>query len=170
MSYANWKAATGPKVLGAWNIHKALLHLRLDQDIDFLLLVSSLSGFFGQIGQANYAAANTFLDAFSQYCQADGIPCATIDLGVVEDVGYVSRNPRILSQFRQMDCHMLREEDVLEGMQVMIQRAATGKTDRHCETEQRKSANDQHDDSSKEDEWEHVNKLQLGIGFRSTEP
>lgn len=169
MTYANWRATTDPKVFGAWNIHKALVSLNLQRDLDFLLLISSISGFIGQIGQANYAAANTFLDAFSQYCQTDGLPCATIDLGVVEDVGYVSHNPRLLSQFRQMACHVLRERDVLEAMQLMVKRAAALKAERMAGRKLLKAGKEAIE-GAKVFDMEYVNKLQLGLGFRSTEP
>lgn len=53
-------------------------------------MLSSISGVVGNKGQANYAAANTFLDAFASYRIANGLRANTIDLGVIEDVGYVA--------------------------------------------------------------------------------
>ncbi|KAJ4338021.1 hypothetical protein N0V95_008172 [Ascochyta clinopodiicola] len=47
--------------------------------------IVSVSGLMGQFGQANYAAANCFLDAFAQYRHAQGLPASAIDLGVAED-------------------------------------------------------------------------------------
>ena len=46
----------------------------------------------GNRGQAAYAAANTFLDAFSQYRQSQGLPIATVDLTAVKDVGYLAED------------------------------------------------------------------------------
>jgi 3-oxoacyl-(acyl-carrier-protein) synthase/NAD(P)-dependent dehydrogenase (short-subunit alcohol dehydrogenase family) len=50
-----------PKVLGAMNLDRAARSL----DLEFLVFFSSLSGEFGNIGQAGYAAANAFLDRFA---------------------------------------------------------------------------------------------------------
>lgn len=60
MTFDDWRTASAPKVQGTWNLHNATLKA----DLDFFLLFRSLSGSVGQPGQANYASANTFLDAF----------------------------------------------------------------------------------------------------------
>lgn len=64
MNIEDWNPVTRPKVHGTWNLHNATLASGCN--LDFLLLFSSLSGIVGQVGQANYASANTFLDAFVQ--------------------------------------------------------------------------------------------------------
>ena len=63
MSLDDWNAASAPKVRGTWLLHKATLTAGVD--LDFFLVFSSLSGTLGTPGQANYAGANTFLDAFA---------------------------------------------------------------------------------------------------------
>jgi hypothetical protein len=55
MSHSDWTTGLAAKVDGTWNLHR-----ELPEDIDFLVLASSIGGCFGHIGQANYAAANTF--------------------------------------------------------------------------------------------------------------
>ncbi|KAF2144356.1 uncharacterized protein K452DRAFT_222743, partial [Aplosporella prunicola CBS 121167] len=82
LSHEDWTAAIKPKVDGAWNIHNALG----DTPLDFFILFSSLSCVVGQVGPANYAAANAFLTAFTQYRHS-------LDIGVMEDVGYVCEIP-----------------------------------------------------------------------------
>lgn len=51
-----------------------------------MVIFSSYSGLVGQLGQSNYASANTFLDAFVQYRHANGLPASVHDIGVIEDV------------------------------------------------------------------------------------
>lgn len=89
MSSDDYHTAVQAKVQGTWNIHQALQDLERPQ-VDFFTMLSSISGVVGNKGQANYAAANAFLDAFANYRHALGLPANSIDLGVVQDVGYVA--------------------------------------------------------------------------------
>ncbi|KAK3326902.1 polyketide synthase [Apodospora peruviana] len=92
MPFADWEAAMGPKVQGIWNLHNALLHAdgKLHTPLDLFILMDSTSCILGHQGQANYTAANTFLDSAVQFRHAQGMPASCLDLSVVSDVGYVS--------------------------------------------------------------------------------
>ena len=105
-----------PKVEGAWNLHKALL----GEELDFFVLFSSLSCAVGQRGQGNYTAANAFLNSFVQYRQGLGQPASAIDIGVMEDVGYVSQNPAVLEQLKAQNAHTLREQDLIDTLQLVM--------------------------------------------------
>ncbi|MGS0763567.1 amino acid adenylation domain-containing protein [Syntrophomonas curvata] len=52
-----------PKVAGLINLDQASRELELD----FFLIFSSVTGFLGSSGQADYAMANAFMDAFARY-------------------------------------------------------------------------------------------------------
>ena len=52
-----------PKVTGTVNLDQA----SADLDLDFFVLFSSLAGAMGNVGQADYATANGFLDQFAAY-------------------------------------------------------------------------------------------------------
>ncbi|WP_198863972.1 ketoreductase domain-containing protein [Bacillus velezensis] len=56
-------AVLSPKVQGTINLDLASRAMELD----FFVLCSSLSGITGNVGQADYAAANAFVDAFAAY-------------------------------------------------------------------------------------------------------
>lgn len=113
-----------PKVRGTWNLHHALC----DAKLDFFLLFSSLIGLWGQPSQANYAAANTFLDSFSQYRHSLGLPCSVIDLGAVEEVGWVSNSSTMLKHYRAMNLSLLQEMDVLRAVEVGIRKSQPNAT------------------------------------------
>ena len=77
-----------PKVDGAWNLHNALS----GKEIDFFILLGSMAGIVGNRGQAAYNSTSAFLNAFAQFRARQGLPAICLDLGVVEDVGYIAEN------------------------------------------------------------------------------
>ncbi|GFF95380.1 hypothetical protein CNMCM8927_008449 [Aspergillus lentulus] len=90
MTPDEFRQPIAPKVAGTWNLHQA--SLEQSTSLDFFTLLSSVSGLVGQLGQANYAAGNTFLDSFAAYRLQQGLPACSINLGPIDDVGYLAND------------------------------------------------------------------------------
>ena len=73
--------------------------LFLHSSFRLLVSFSSISALIGNRGQANYVAANCFLDEFSKYARMRGFPAISINWGVLQDSGVVSRNRELIKLF-----------------------------------------------------------------------
>ncbi|KAI8255526.1 Fumagillin dodecapentaenoate synthase [Colletotrichum sp. SAR 10_98] len=116
MTFTEWRECVSPKVDGTLNLHNALLH----QQLDFFLLFSSMSGITGQIGQANYNAANAYLDAFVKFRHGLGLPASVIDIGVMGGIGVVAQTDNMELRAKAAGYHVLGEQDLLDCMTASI--------------------------------------------------
>lgn len=80
-SSTRFQTVARAKVEGAWHLHR----LFADVPLDFFAVFSSASGLFGTPGQANYAAANAFLDGLAHSRRALGLPATSLAWGPWDD-------------------------------------------------------------------------------------
>lgn len=108
MTLQDWNTAIRPKVAGSWNLHRAL-----PDDLDFFVLLSSIATIWGNRGQSNYSAGNSFQDALARHRVLNGQAATVLDLGMILSVGYVAENEAdLVTHLRKMGAEGMREEEL----------------------------------------------------------
>ncbi|MFI6040955.1 SDR family NAD(P)-dependent oxidoreductase [Nocardia sp. NPDC051321] len=77
-----------PKIAGTLILHELTEHL----DLRFFVLMSSLAGVIGAAGQANYAAANSCMDAMARLRRSQGLAATSIAWGLWEDASAMTEH------------------------------------------------------------------------------
>ena len=95
MTAEDWQLPLQTKMYGTRNLDEAFG----SSSLDFFVMLSSLSGVVGTRGQANYAAGNTYQDAFAQ-CRANSHTAyIALDLGMIaHSTAYEDRTGKVRAQ------------------------------------------------------------------------
>jgi NADPH:quinone reductase-like Zn-dependent oxidoreductase/acyl carrier protein len=113
-SRASLETVLSPKVMGAWNLHAACAALPLD----FFVLYSSIASVLGSAGQANYAAANAFLDGLAARRRARGQHALTVGWGPWSEGGMAaSLAERDRRRWEDKGLRPLAPAEALEGLE-----------------------------------------------------
>jgi hypothetical protein len=113
MTFEKYMAAVNPKMLGAMSLHKALK----DTPLDFFVMTSSISAVLGNPGQANYCAANSYLESLAWYRRKQGLAASSIALPMVLDVGVVAENQEIELSLNRKGMYGIDEREMLAAFE-----------------------------------------------------
>nr|QIQ28638.1 Nbc42 [Streptomyces sp.] len=116
-------AVLRPKQAAARNLHE----LTRGQDLSAFVLFSSIAGSIGSLGQANYAAANAYLDALAQQRRAQGLPATTVSWGPWAGSG-MAVDPKVAERMRRGGAHPLDPDRALAALAGILRRGETAAT------------------------------------------
>lgn len=110
MSLEQFNDVIGPKMYGSIYLDR----LFWNQQLDFFILFSSVSCLFGNPGQANYCAANTYVCSLAAQRRKRGLAATALNIGAISGVGYMEREDRKALELTisKMALMRLSEEDV----------------------------------------------------------
>ncbi|MBC7841909.1 MAG: type I polyketide synthase [Gemmatimonadaceae bacterium] len=110
---ARFDRVAAAKLSGTWNLHE----VSLDAPLDFFVLFSSSSALFGSAGQAPYAAANAFLDAFAGWRRAQGRVATSYGWGAWGDAGMAASAPdAVRRRWTESGIGLLGRDAALDAM------------------------------------------------------
>lgn len=87
-----------PKVAGAENLDRLVRGERLD----YFVLFSSVTTLIGNPGQANYVAANAYMEGLARRRRQAGLPALAIGWGPITDVGVVAQDERLQAGLQRL--------------------------------------------------------------------
>lgn len=125
MDHSEYRAAVNPKVRGSLNLHELL-----PADLDFFIMLSSVSGVGGNASQANYAAGSTFQDALARHRASRGLAGVSLDLGMVKDIGVLAGGTgknKTAARLERIGLRALSEDEVLRLVESSIRRCSNQK-------------------------------------------
>ncbi|MCX6040909.1 MAG: beta-ketoacyl reductase, partial [Caldilinea sp.] len=115
LTWAEFVQTLRPKLVGGLVLHKLVCTLKLD----FFLCYSSGAGIWGGKGQADYAAANHFLDGLAAWRRQQGLPGLSIAWGPVEGEGMLDTGGQ--HRLAEMGVHALSPEQLLAAQSFLLE-------------------------------------------------
>ncbi len=111
-----------PKVAGAENLDRLVRGLPLD----YFVMFSSVTTLLGNPGQANYVAANAYMEGLARRRRQKGLPGLAIGWGPISDVGVVARNQRLQAGLQKLTgINGLAAREALDLMARAIEQSST---------------------------------------------
>ncbi|MTI08095.1 SDR family NAD(P)-dependent oxidoreductase [Roseibium denhamense] len=125
MDHEGLTSVLAPKIRGA----ELLDRLTQDDPLDHFVLYSSATTLVGNPGQANYVAANGYLEALARKRRAQGRPALSVAWGAISDAGYLARNEDVNEMLsRKLGRHALTAKEALDGLMALMAMPQTGGT------------------------------------------
>ncbi|KAI0880191.1 beta-ketoacyl synthase domain-containing protein [Annulohypoxylon maeteangense] len=87
MDLDTWERVLRPKTVGSQNLDTAFR----DSNLEFFIMTSSFAAIGGHPGQANYAAANMYMNGLAGVRRSRGQAASVLNIGVIYGLGFLLR-------------------------------------------------------------------------------
>lgn len=115
MSFTQWSSSIAAKVQATRNLHEFF-----GDRLGFFIMLSSVVGVVGNASQSNYGAGGSYQDALARHRVAHGLPGVSLDLGMVQSVGWLAENKAVGDRLLREGYRPLSEEEVLQLVESAI--------------------------------------------------
>nr|XP_042702031.1 uncharacterized protein LOC101937174 [Chrysemys picta bellii] len=109
LNLSHFEKVLSPKVAGVINLHQATR----GQELDYFVCYSSVTSFLGNSTQANYAAANSFLDVFCHYRRNCGLSGQSLNWGAL-NLGLLLNQNNIQNILESKGIDILQVHEIYE--------------------------------------------------------
>ncbi|KAK7748161.1 Type I Iterative PKS [Cytospora paraplurivora] len=90
MDIDTWERVMRPKTVGSKNLDIVFN----DENLEFFIMTSSFAAIGGHAGQANYAAANMYMNGLAANRRRRGLAGSVLNIGVIYGLGLLAREKR----------------------------------------------------------------------------
>nr|XP_032642069.1 highly reducing polyketide synthase PKS6-like [Chelonoidis abingdonii] len=115
LNLSHFEKVLSPKVAGVINLHRATR----GQELDYFVCYSSVTSFLGNSTQANYAAANSFLDVFCHYRRNCGLSGQSINWGAL-NLGLLVNQNKIQNILESKGIDILQVHEIYEYLKKIL--------------------------------------------------
>ncbi|ARU86487.1 type I polyketide synthase [Pseudomonas sp. M30-35] len=103
-----------PKAGGAWALHQATTEAGIE--LEQFVLFSSIANLIGNSRQANYCAANGFLDGLAKLRHSQGLKALSVHLGGIAGTGMLNIDERTSQHLIRIGISMISPPLALQGI------------------------------------------------------
>lgn len=116
MNAEDWRASVSPKIQGTQNLLDSLQNAELD----FVVMLSSLTTIVGLQGQANYASGNAFLDCLANSYPDPRTQFVSLNLTMIEESEVIALHQERLTQLVRRGCIPLKTSNFLSLLNYVL--------------------------------------------------
>lgn len=106
LNWIDFEKVMNPKVAGTLNVY----HVVEKEELDFFMMLSSITSVVGNMGQGNYAAANHFMNSFASYMSMNKVPGYTFCWGPWSESGMAAGKDSVSSTMERMGIKTFTKE------------------------------------------------------------